>query len=182
MKRQFLKMIGISFVIICFVLTLIGSITWAEIDIPGDNNVTRNMQEYYKRIVENPFGTWIEYGQRTSLEDLILTGTYYPEISYRVYMPNMIPNWWGSSSEYNEYSRIGGIGGIKVSLGLWDLIGIGTGGMTGGGIGGIWPGGYTWPSSSQVWNTGGSSWLTGGWPWNIGSWSGGYPVLGNMYQ
>ncbi|MGA1790095.1 MAG: hypothetical protein ACMUIM_01295 [bacterium] len=168
MKKGVLRILLISLVAFCVVLAMTGDFTWAQTENQAEQ-ASRKMQEYFRNIITNPYGTWIEYRQTTSLEDLLLTGTYYPEITYRVQIPNLFPNWFTPSSEYTEYSRIGGIGGISIfpSIwgGIWDLTGSGGGG---------WYPGLT---------GGGTSWLTGGWPWGgIGTWPVAWPLGTGSWQ
>ena len=97
-----------------------------------------------------------------------ILGKYYPEITFRVQIPNLFPNWFTPSSEYTEYSRIGGIGGISIFPPIWGGIGDSTGWGTG-----IWYPGLT---------GGGSSWSSGGWPWGgIGAGSL-WPVGAELWQ
>ena len=167
MNKRILRILLISLVAFCVVLAMTGDFTWAQTDNQFDQS-SRNMQEYIRNIVKNPYGTWIEYRQTTSWEDLILTGKYYPEITFRMQIPNLFPNWLTPSFEYSEYSRIGGIGGISIFPPIWGGIGDSTG----------WGPGIWYPGLTG----GGASWPTGGWPWGgigtgwpigIGSWQGG---------
>lgn len=165
MKGQCVKCLVIGVMVFGLVFVLMARSTWAATSQTGDDAI-RQQQEYIKRIVTNPSGTWIEYMQRTSLADLWLTGTVYPEITYRVQMPNIFPNWGAPSIDYTEYSPIGGIGGIQIFPGLWDLIGWGGGIWSGGGSpwwGSGITGGTSLPSSQWGYFNPGSFWFGNMW-------------------